>query len=396
MRTGKRVFSFLLTLAMCVSMLPAPALAADERGGVRGAAQISRPRTVDGVSTWDCVWFGNYWQEDTNGDGHCYAETDAKQPIKWRVLDIDASGNALLLSDKLIDVVQYNETYTSVTWETCTLRSYLNSYGTTANAQGKNYSDTGFLTNAFSAAERNAIKTTDVVNSDNPVYGTEGGNDTRDKIFCLSLGEAMTARYGFVKNTFTNGGSTPYYTDADPTRVAKTTRFTADKPGYGTNSAGSPDWWWLRWPGRYDDYAASVGYDGGVYAGGYDVLSWGVCVRPAFQMNLSSSSSLWKYAGTVCSDGTVNETGPQRTGIESVTITGKDVEASIYCAEEDAVAYCAAYRADGRLLGVWSRALAAGENTFRCTLREGAATVKVFVVDPATFAPLCEAWSGKA
>ncbi len=31
--------------------------------------QLKNQTTENGISTWDCIWFGNYWQEDTNGDG---------------------------------------------------------------------------------------------------------------------------------------------------------------------------------------------------------------------------------------------------------------------------------------------------------------------------------------
>ena len=30
---------------------------------------ISNPVVKADVTTWDCITFGNYWQEDTNGDG---------------------------------------------------------------------------------------------------------------------------------------------------------------------------------------------------------------------------------------------------------------------------------------------------------------------------------------
>ena len=71
----------------------------------------------------------------------------------------------------------YNEEWTDVTWETCTLRTWLNE---------------DFYTTAFSKKERGYIAETLVKNEDNPEYGTVGGNDTRDKVFLLSIGEATT------------------------------------------------------------------------------------------------------------------------------------------------------------------------------------------------------------
>ncbi|MDD6035308.1 MAG: DUF6273 domain-containing protein [Lachnospiraceae bacterium] len=49
-----------------------------------------------------------------------------------------------------------------------------------------------FYRTAFSEKERASIAETLVRNADNPEYGTEGGNDTRDKVFLLSIEEATT------------------------------------------------------------------------------------------------------------------------------------------------------------------------------------------------------------
>lgn len=49
------------------------------------ALTLHNPTMINGISTWDCVYFGNYWQDDTNGDGLAN-KNDAKKPIKWRVL----------------------------------------------------------------------------------------------------------------------------------------------------------------------------------------------------------------------------------------------------------------------------------------------------------------------
>ncbi|MCR5304628.1 MAG: DUF6273 domain-containing protein, partial [Lachnospiraceae bacterium] len=318
-----------------------------EPAGTGDVSKINKPRTSGGVSTWDCIWFGNYWQEDTNGDGYCFSKdttvteyepdgyhtykyytdqdgnelyefegeaktylADKKQPVKWRVLNIDKNGNALLLADKLIDIVEPNESYADVTWETCTMRSYLNGYDGKQNLANYDFTgDNSFIYNAFSESERNKIITYDLTNPDNPVYGeTKGGNDTQDKIFCLSLEEAMTAGYGFVKNEFSSSSyaDTQDCTDDDPTRVAVTTKFTDDKPGYYAEVAGVSDWWWLRSLGKDSYYFSHVSDSGYVdaYGGSYGDMDDDIaCIRPALCMNLSSSSSLWSYAGTVCSDG---------------------------------------------------------------------------------------------
>ena len=61
------------------------------------ALTLHNPTMINGISTWDCVYFGNYWQDDTNGDGLAN-KNDAKKPIKWRVLQVDGD-DIFLMSD---------------------------------------------------------------------------------------------------------------------------------------------------------------------------------------------------------------------------------------------------------------------------------------------------------
>ena len=99
---------------------------------------LNNPTTdSSGVSTWDCIYFGNYWQNDTNGDGVA-DENDAKQPIKWRVLSVNGD-DAFIIADQNLDAKAYNETYTEVTWENSTIRSWLNGYGASVNKDKKSF-----------------------------------------------------------------------------------------------------------------------------------------------------------------------------------------------------------------------------------------------------------------
>ena len=61
--------------------------------------------------------------------------------------------------------------------------------------------------------------------------------------------------------------------------------------------------WWLRSPGNNSNNAAEVNNNGWVNRSGDDVSDDCDGVRPALHLNLSSSN-LYSYAGTVCSDGT--------------------------------------------------------------------------------------------
>lgn len=275
----KRGTAVLLTAALTLSVLPGSSILQTAQPAQAAGYGISNPTTdSDGVTTWDCVYFGNYYQS---------SET-AKEPIKWRVLSVNGD-DAFLLADQNLDGKPYNETYTSVTWETCTLRSWLNGYGAGSNVDGKDYSGDNFLDAAFSQTEQSAIRTTSVINEDNPTYGTEGGNTTQDKIYLLSIAEASNASYGFQAT---------FDTESE-TRVATNTAHTASYSYM--NSTGNTDWWCLRSPGHFANHASSVSYGGSGSYNGWDVNDYINAVRPALHLNLSSD--LWRGAGQVTSAG---------------------------------------------------------------------------------------------
>ena len=106
------------------------------------------------------------------------------EKIRWRVLS--NSGNKLfLMADLALDCRTYNETVVNTTWETSTIRSWLNGYGSTSNGNAIDYSKDNFYQNAFSVSEQKAILTTAVANPKNWTFGTAAGKDTTDKIFLL-------------------------------------------------------------------------------------------------------------------------------------------------------------------------------------------------------------------
>ena len=217
------------------------------------------------------------------------------EPIKWRVLKMDGS-QAFLLSDIALDDQQYN-TEEDITWETSTIRSWLNGYGASSNKQGNDYSSKNLIGSAFSGDERSAIVNTSVVNDDNINYGTEGGNNTTDKIFLLSELEVYgdsAAPYGFMfsNRTYDGGGR----------RCKSSTYAKAMGIWSNTDNAYNCNYWWLRSPGHDADDAADVSLDGWVSNGGDYVHNNDDGVRAALNLNLSSN--LYTYAGAVSSDGT--------------------------------------------------------------------------------------------
>ena len=130
-----------------------------------------------GVTTWDCVWFGSYYQ----------SSSAKKEPVKWRVLRVSGS-DALLLADVNLDGRPYHDSYDYVTWENCSLRAWLNQ---------------DFLNTAFTSKERSAIKTVTNTTNISPYANftmAYGGNDTKDRIFCLSWDDLVNPAYGFPEH----------------------------------------------------------------------------------------------------------------------------------------------------------------------------------------------------
>ena len=209
--------------------------------------------TIGGIVT-----FGRY-EQDSN-------EENGPEEIEWIVLDVQ-DGKVLLLSKYGLEAKRYNKKKTDVTWETCTLRAWLND---------------DFLNKAFDAEEQSAILTTEVDNSDAQGYSgwiTSGGNNTQDKIFLLSCMEAnryLGVAFGDRSNTLSRVAPTEY--------AIENGAWFEDK--YQTADDKLTGWWWLRSPGDTQDYAAFVNCVGSLYCD--SVIDSSEVVRPAFWLNLES------------------------------------------------------------------------------------------------------------
>ncbi len=150
-------------------------------------------------------------------------ETAKFGPYEWLVLDRSEEG-MLLITKEGIAVRPYHEEFERVTWEKCSLRSWLN----------------GEFLNGFTDEERAMILKTRVKNHGNPSYETPGGNNTKDQVFLLSIEEANQ------------------YFKTDENRICIPEE-TIKEDVYIELGAC---WWWLRDTGG-SKYAACVAYDGG-------------------------------------------------------------------------------------------------------------------------------------
>lgn len=271
MKPKSKLLSLLLTICLVVGLMPTAAFAAGTDTGKAIQLVDSGTAANIGGGQADNIYFGTYQQSSDGSGGY---NTD---PIKWRVLE-NADGQLFLLSDQNLDVFQYHTDNESVTWETSTMRSWLNGYDASHNTGGDSgidYTSDNFIGTAFSAKEQAAIADTEVFNDDNPTYGTEGGNNTTDQIFLLSIAEAQNSSY-FADNS---------------SRIATNTAYVAGGGKLGSsymNGVGEAGYWWLRSPGDLDHRAAGVSVDGGVGRYGHSVRIAYNAVRPAFNLDLNS------------------------------------------------------------------------------------------------------------
>ncbi len=189
------------------------------------------------------VNLGAYEQDNNTSNG--------KEDVEWLVLEIK-DGKALAISKYALDCKQYNTSYTDVTWETCTLRKWLNN---------------DFINAAFSADEKAMIPTVTVSADKNPYYSTNPGNTTQDQVFLLSITEAD--KYFVFNNA----------------RQCKPTDYAVANGAWESDSGNC--WWWLRSPAFNQKSAAYVVSNGYVVEVGHAVDLSDHAVRPALWIDLS-------------------------------------------------------------------------------------------------------------
>ncbi len=215
----------------------------------------------------DYVLFGMYEQDNDTSNG--------LEPIEWEVLDVQ-DGRALLISRYVLEVEPYNDEYIDITWENCSLRKWLNN---------------DFYKIAFDSLDQNKVQDTYVINDDNPYSGTEGGDDTTDKVFCLSIDEIMTY-YDFgskggdgedCENLVTE--PTPY---AENKGVATETITDAGIYAYSADVVGKTGSnWWLRTPSTYANTTCVVHANGNAGYGSYCAVYLDyVGIRPALWVSI--------------------------------------------------------------------------------------------------------------
>ena len=189
-------------------------------------------------------FFGSYEQDNNSSNG--------KEDIEWLVLAKEDT-KALVISQYALDCQPYNMSNTSVTWENCSLRKWLNET---------------FINATFNSEEQNRLVNSQVTADKNPSFNTSPGNTTTDKVFLLSITEVNK------------------YFSSDYVRECQGTEYCYAQGAY--TASNSCTCWWLRSPSAQDDCVVIINAGGRVIEHGPDFNDSDYAVRPALWINLES------------------------------------------------------------------------------------------------------------
>ena len=226
-----------------------------------------RGKTASSIEIGDTIKFGSYEQDNDLSNG--------KEPIEWIVLD-NQDGRVLVTSRHCLDYVPYNTEDIEVTWESSSLRDWLNGE---------------FLDEAFSPDEQRRIISEQVENPgiyfgidlegrwivtnteenvSEILYQTPASRVTKDRIFLPAVDEAVqylgSGAIGYP--SLTASAKEKYmqismemakemgFTDEEALRE----RYGELEEEYGVGCC----FWWLRSPGFSADTASVIVYESDV------------------------------------------------------------------------------------------------------------------------------------
>ncbi len=202
----------------------------------------------------EVITFGNYEQDNNIKNG--------KEPTEWIVLSVE-DDRALLLAKYGLDTKRFNNTLSYATWETCTLRQWLN---------------TDFCREAFSDNELSRIITVSVPNGpeqchkDHPIFGIP---DTEDKIYLLSYSELKK------------------YIPDEEERLTTATPYALSNGAYIMQKDNPSEYveWLIRTVSDSKKAACVSNHNGAFYYGYKDLDYLGFCIRPSCWIKLDTSEN---------------------------------------------------------------------------------------------------------
>lgn len=338
---------FVLIFSTCFADLQIKSKAVDkeeQRADISEEVTPGNPvRKSDGTVVWDTIYLGRYIQYDTNNDG-VINQQDMAAPILWRVLSTnDDASDVLLITEQVIVFAPYMNESQQCTWETSTIRSWLNGYGSDENSAKTDYTHDNFIDTAFSKEEQSALLNTKVhtepleVNISTLAPDIQGGNDTTDKLYLPSWEDSTNETYGFSDDI-----------SYDQSRLAGKTKrclsdpYVPDAQGIGNASYA------LRNPGIDNGWNAFCDEFGALNSYGNPCNS-NQGIRPMLHINLKelkdgNGESLWAMASKVTS------------ALERTTEVSKSVPSNPSyengCSEYDIVTFGSYYQEDTNQDGV--------------------------------------------
>ena len=192
----------------------------------------TQPDPLAVLEVGDTFFLGSFEQDNTESNG--------PEDIEWIVLE-KSDDRILVTSRYLLDCRRYHSKNVSVSWATCSLRTWLNET---------------FYQDAFTASEKERILTF-----------SDPDSVAEDKVFLLSLEQ--------VEQYFTTKSS----------RICRATKYAVSRNAYVNSSTGG-SWWLLRTAGVDDQHVVSVNSDGTIdYTGGKVADNRGT-VRPALWIRI--------------------------------------------------------------------------------------------------------------
>lgn len=200
------------------------------------------PSIASDVGVGSIVQYGSYEQDNVQSNG--------PEPIEWIVLD-KQDDKALLISKYGLDAQAYHFEYNYVTWQSCSLRTWLNHQ---------------FYQEAFTFLQQQSIISAQLNTENYPNVGHDDESAIIDQVFLLSREEAEQ-----------------YFADDEARKLLITSY--ARKKGAGTMYTDTASWW-LRSSGSVNLRAANITLEGALGDSVVDYNSY--AVRPAMWVTLDS------------------------------------------------------------------------------------------------------------
>ena len=213
---------------------------------------------------------GGTYEQDGNPD-------NGKEAIVWKVL-ADDEDTMLLISDKILDMIPFNSSFSGTDWDNSYIRKWLNE---------------DFFENSFDDEQKSIIleyATTKGVEAvpadpeaDPPVEAVEAVLEVTDKVFLLSY-EELSLYYPENINTDSEKRSSQVTEYAKENGVWTVSEegyvlYGFEKDGLSKDIIGGGNWW-LRDNGAKPTQAMDVGASGIVRTTGHDVGSIHDGIRP--------------------------------------------------------------------------------------------------------------------